>query len=160
MYGAALTENATDASLGRAETLFCSCITGLQAVRDDNGFEESDDGSVFWGYFTPSEYADGLSEMEDLLDLFPSQIAHLRFDTCESLTTEFKATAVVNFVDDEEQNLGVFSSSVVLNTDTLMIVNVVLGIVCGLFLVMNVYYCLMDSKGKAALDTAVPVGIA
>merc|ERR1719193_1180057 len=123
MYGGALTENATDASLARAETLFCSCLTGLEAVRDDNGFEESGDDDIFWGYFEPYQFADGLLEMEDLLALFPSKIADLTFSTCDSLTTETVETAEVKS-DDVLKKLAMFSSSTT-STDTMITVNIV-----------------------------------
>jgi len=156
MYGGALTENASDASLVRAKTLFCSCLLGLEAVRDDNGFEETDLSGFVWSDFTPNQFADGLSLMEDLLVLFPSDIANMSFNTCESSEMQF----TTEYVNSEEENVGIFSSSVDLNTNTLVTVNIVLGILCGLFLLANIYYCWIDSTGKAALDTAVPVGIA
>jgi hypothetical protein len=157
-YGSALTENATDASIMRAETLFCSCLKGLEAVRDDNGFEESGDDNIFWGSFAADQFADGIVEMEDLLSLFPSQLSEVTFDTCHSSITKIVSNGG-RIIVDTSKTRGTFSTST-LDTDTMFTVNVVLVAICSLFLLANFYYCYLASKGKTAYDTTVPVGFA
>lgn len=150
IYGGALTDNATDESLARAETLFCGCLTGLESVRDENNFNEHNDpASVTWSSFIPDQFGDGLAEMEDLLALFPNKLADLTFESCDSITQEE--------VYDAESYSGhghgstIFSLSTATTTDTYITVNVALGIVCGLLIAANFYYYYKDR------NTCIPV---
>lgn len=161
MYGGALTENATDSSLARAETLFCSCLTGLETIRDDNDFyEHNDPASISWSSFVPDQFADGLLEMEDLLALFPNKLADLTFESCDPLTTAGKDDddSYQSYSQSEDRHF-IFSFSTSTTTDTYITVNIALGIACALLFVTNFYYCLNDRTHaqKPALPTPDPV---
>jgi len=87
VYGSALTDVATDASLLRANTLFCNCMEGLEEVVQSEGSSVS--GMVInWDTFTPDQIADGVLYMLGLLELFPNALADLSVNDCEFVTED------------------------------------------------------------------------
>jgi len=144
VYGGALTEDTTDASLARAETLFCGCLTGLETVAEENGYEEhSDPASISWNSFVPDQFADGLLEMEDLLSLFPSRLANLKFDDCDGSVEEESNSGQYSDV-----SRGAFSFSTDSTTNSYITVNIVLSVFCGLLILTNMYYFFTGPKLK------------
>jgi len=156
MYGGALTENATDESLARAETLFCGCLMGLETIKNDNGFvEHNDPAGLSWSSFIPDLFADGLSEMADLLPLFPNKLADLSFEDCDPETSKQVYNAP-NYQDNGHKDF-VFSLSTATTTETYITVNVALAIACAILLAVNLYYCVRARK--AVLATSDSVGL-
>jgi len=144
MYGGALTENATDASITRATSLFCSCYTGLETVATENGYEEHDNpAGITWKEFIPDQYADGLLEMEDLLTLFPNALADLTFDSCD-------ADAITLTVETAQYST---------TTTTYITVNIILGVVGGLLLMANLFYFCNRNRGEKKPVAQEPVGL-
>lgn len=145
MYGGALPENATDESLQRAETLFCSCISGLETVANENGFMvHNDPVSITWTSFVPDQFADGLLEMEDLLPLFPSRLADLTFDDCDDTTVMEETEHTRRYTGVH----GIFSFTSDSTTNSYITVNIILAVVCFLLIVGNTYYFCNDPAEK------------
>jgi len=140
VYGTALTENATDASILRAQTLFCGCYRGLDLIANEYGYNTTDEDieGSWWNTFVPDDFADGISELEDLMSLFPNQLADLEYSDCDDDSIEE--------VELTEKGAGVkgigeyFSFSSDSTTNNFIKVNISLGVLCGLLIITNSYY--------------------
>jgi len=87
VYGSALSDNATESSLLRAKTLLCDCMEGLQNVVETEDLHVLGI-TVDWPHFNPTQLADGIIYMQELLELFPSALADLSISDCEFVTED------------------------------------------------------------------------
>jgi len=152
VYGSALSVNATDTSVSRATNLLCDCFEGLEEVAASNDYTIWD-YSIYWDEFVPEEFAIGVIEMLDYLELFPNAMADVSVGDCD-------------FVTEDSIFLGLFSDSLIkakttirldaaLETDSVDYtkLNICVGFLLALLTVSNAFMCLNSSDGRSKITS-------
>jgi hypothetical protein len=148
VYGSALSENATNASLLRAKTLLCDCFEGLYEVAVSENYVFKD-VAIDWYYYLPRLLVDGLLIVEGLLELFPNALANVSISDCEFVTldsifSEFFNGAYLNPPAAERIDLVDYP-----------MLNIYLGLLCAVITVGNLYMHLRTRNEKTKMLSMV-----